>query len=112
MAKAVRRLRAERAAYHDMFAALILFVFFFAYLTESYVLKATSIYQMLVTLSVVILSRKRRTNPSQHRRAGEKAEATDTEPVNTGRKVFNRRSDDNEGAEVVTTRNSYLRVRS
>jgi len=59
MFRAVRLLRQPRVAYADLFAGLHIFIFFFANLTESYALKATSIYQMLFTLSLVILCKKK-----------------------------------------------------
>ncbi|MBC8452126.1 MAG: hypothetical protein H8D70_02775 [Rhodospirillaceae bacterium] len=66
--KALHRLRRLRISYEDLFAGLNLFVFFFANLTESYAFKATSIYQMLFTLSLVILSKRRDFETTESRR--------------------------------------------
>jgi exopolysaccharide production protein ExoQ len=62
------RIRRERISYEDLFASLILFVFFFANLTESYLLKATSIFQLLFTYSLILLSKKRKTSVAGNRR--------------------------------------------
>lgn len=68
--KVLHRLRRPRVAYEDLFAGLNLFVFFFANITESYAFKATSIYQMLFTLSLVILCKRRDISPEKERRDG------------------------------------------
>jgi len=62
------RIRRERISYEDLFASLILFVFFFANLTESYLLKATSIFQLLFTYSLILLSKKRDSVAAGNRR--------------------------------------------
>lgn len=73
---AVRRLRPVRASYDDLFAGLILFIFLFANLTESYLLKATSIYQLLFAFSLAQLAKVRTASAEDHRRSADVARET------------------------------------
>lgn len=71
LGRGVRRLTFDEASPADLFATVVVFVFLIANLTESYLLKATSIFQLLFTYSLVLLS--------MPHKAGELSETEDPE---------------------------------